>query len=120
MDTTAVATAFADLCKAGQFFEAGQRFWADDVVSRECFEGPQAVATGKAAVIGKSEWWYANHEVHSGVATGPWVHGEQFAMHFAIDVTPKGGERMQMAEIGLYTVRGGKVVEERFFNAPMG
>lgn len=31
-----------------------------------------------------------------------------------MDVTPKDGERMQMDEIGLYTVRDGKIVEERF------
>ena len=32
-----------------------------------------------------------------------------------MDVTPKGGARMQMDEMGVYTVKGGKVVEERFF-----
>jgi hypothetical protein len=32
-----------------------------------------------------------------------------------MDITPKGEARTQMIETGLYTVRDGKVVEERFF-----
>jgi predicted ester cyclase len=47
------------------------------------------------------------------------VHGDQFAVRFTMDVTPKtgdtAGQRMQMTEIGLYTVQGGKITEERFF-----
>jgi ketosteroid isomerase-like protein len=44
------------------------------------------------------------------------VNGDQFAVGFKIDVTPKAdGKRMQMEEVGLYTVRGGKIAEERFF-----
>ena len=38
------------------------------------------------------------------------------AVIFDMDVTAKQtGQRMQMREIGLYTVRDGKIVEERFF-----
>jgi ketosteroid isomerase-like protein len=115
MDTSDVAKAFAELCKAGKFEEAGERFWADDVVSLEPMEGPMARLEGRAAVKGKSEWWNSAHEVHSSTAEGPFAHGDQFAMRFAIDVTQReSGQRMQFTEIGLYTVRDGKVVEEKF------
>ncbi|MFN3449113.1 MAG: SnoaL-like domain-containing protein [Roseococcus sp.] len=41
---------------------------------------------------------------------------DQFALHLRVDVTVKAtGQRMQLAEIALYTVQDGKVVEERFF-----
>lgn len=115
MDTSEVAKAFAALCKAGKFEEAGERFWAEDVVSLEPMEGPMARLEGRAAVKGKSDWWYKAHEVHSAEAEGPFVHGDQFALRFALDVTAReSGQRMQMTEIGLYTVRDGKVVEEKF------
>jgi ketosteroid isomerase-like protein len=43
------------------------------------------------------------------------VNGDQFALRFHLDVTQKAsGQRMQMEEVALYTVREGKVVEERF------
>lgn len=116
MTTQEIAEAFAALCKAGKFEEAGERFWAEDVTSVEPMAGEMAVLQGKAAVQGKGEWWYANHEIHSVETHGPYVNGDQFALRFHLDVTQKAsGQRMQMEEVGLYTLRNGKVVEERFF-----
>ncbi len=119
MDTHSIAQEFTQLCKDGKFEEAGSRFWADAVVSLEPMEGPMARSEGRKAVEAKGEWWYANHEIHAVSAEGPYVHGDQFAVRFSMDVTPKVGEgagqRMQMTEVGLYTVKDGKVVEERFF-----
>lgn len=115
MSTSDVAKAFTALCKDGKFEEAGDRFWADDVVSLEPMEGPMARLEGRAAVKGKSEWWYQAHEVHSVETEGPFVHDDQFALRFAIDATNReSGQRMKGAEIALYTVRDGKVVEEKF------
>jgi ketosteroid isomerase-like protein len=116
MTTREIAEAFAALCKDGKHEEAGARFWSDDVVSIEAMDGPMARLEGRTAVKGKSDWWYANHEFHGGATHGPFVNGDAFALIFEMDVTAKQtGERTQMKEIGLYTVRDGKVVEERFF-----
>jgi hypothetical protein len=71
---------------------------------------------GVAAVKAKGEWWTNAHEWHGGSVEGPFVNGAQFAVRFEMDVTEKAsGRRMQMTEIGLYTVSGGQIVEERFF-----
>ena len=116
MNTQEVAQAVAALCKEGRHDEAGKQFWADDVVSLEAMDGPMARVEGRGAVEAKSAWWYENHEIHAATTAGPYVHGDQFALQFAMDVTVKAsGQRMQMAEMGLYTVRDGKIVEERFF-----
>jgi ketosteroid isomerase-like protein len=115
MTSQELAQAFTDLCKAGQFDEAGKRFWSDDVVSREPMEGEMAEVRGRQGVEKKGEWWYANHEVHSVAVEGPYVHRDQFVVRFKLDVTPKGGQRMQMDEVGLYSITGGKISEERFF-----
>jgi ketosteroid isomerase-like protein len=48
---------------------------------------------------------------------GPYVHGDQFAVHFAVELEGPEG-RGTMREIALYTVRDGRIVEERFFAAP--
>jgi ketosteroid isomerase-like protein len=118
MTTAEIATEFAALCKAGKFEEAGTRFWSDDIVSVEP-GGPDPAsleARGIAAVTAKGEWWYGNHDIHSVEAAGPFVNADQFIMRFKMDVTIKAsGQRMQIDEDGLYTVRDGKIVEERFF-----
>ena len=72
---------------------------------------------GIEAVKGKNQWWYDNHEVHSLVTTGPFIghNPDQFIVEFEIDVTAKAsGERSQMKEVGLYTAKDGKVVQEEF------
>jgi ketosteroid isomerase-like protein len=115
MSTAEVAKQFAAALEAGKFDEA-ERFWSDEIVSYEAMEGPMREVRGRAAVHGKAEWWNANHDVHSFETAGPYVNGDRFALRFRIDVTPKAtGQRMQMEEIGLYTVKDGKIVEERFF-----
>ena len=120
MTTQELAQAFTALLKAGKFEEAGRDHWSDDIVSMEPMEGDMAMLRGRKAVDGKGAWWYANHEIHSVKVEGPYVHGQQFVVRFVMDVTPKGGARMSMDEIGLYTVQDGKVVEERFFFGSAG
>lgn len=111
-----IAADLVALCKAGDFDTPGEKYWSDDVVSLEAASGDMARIEGKAAVRGKSEWWAANHEVHGAEITGPYFNGDQFVVGFKMEITPKStGERITMDEVGLYTVKDGKIVEERFF-----
>ena len=120
MTTQELAVAFTDLCKKGEFDAAGKKYWSDDIVSCEPMPGDMARIQGRAAVDAKGAWWYANHEIHSTKVEGPYVHGDQFIVRFTMDVTPKGGKRMAMDEVGLYTIKGGKIVEESFFFGSAG
>jgi ketosteroid isomerase-like protein len=116
MTTAELAKDFTDLLKQNDHEGAGEKYNADDIVSYEAMEGPMAVCNGKEAVKQKGDWWRENHEVHGGSVEGPYVNGDQFAVYFKMDITPKAtGERVTMDEMGLYTVKDGKVVEERFY-----
>lgn len=118
MSTAEIAKEFARLLQAGDE-KGAHAYWSDDVISREPMEGPMAESKGRKAVEAKGEWWYANHEVHETKCTGPYVHGDQFALEFYVDCTFKpDGKRHRMHEIGLYTVKDGKIVEERFLVPP--
>ncbi len=115
MTTADIAKAFTDMLKAGDHHGAAANFNSPDIVSMEAMDGPMARVQGTEAVKAKSDWWYANHEIHSATAHGPFVHGDQFAVRFNMDVTAKeSGQRIQMEEVGLYTVKDGKIVEEKF------
>ena len=113
--TQDVANDLVSMCKAGKFAEAGEKYWAKDVVSVEAGEGDMARLEGYDAVHGKTDWWEANNEVHGVEIDGPYVNGDQFVVRYKMDMTPKGGARHTMDETGLYTVRDGKIAEERFF-----
>jgi ketosteroid isomerase-like protein len=115
MSTETVAQKFADACKAGRYEEA-EAMWADDVVSVENMDGPMKELRGREAVHGKGVWWFENHEIHSNAVEGPFINGDRFALIFHMDTTVKEtGVRTKMDEVALYTVRGGKIAEERFF-----
>ncbi|MEL6290100.1 MAG: nuclear transport factor 2 family protein [Pseudomonadota bacterium] len=110
--------------------EATQTFvtehYADDVVSVEALDmapdaeaGGGREAHGKDAIFAKHAWWDSAFETHDTSTEGPFLHGDdQFTLVFSLDATNKAtGERNKMREVGLYTVRDGKIAREEFFYA---
>ncbi|MGI8437841.1 MAG: SnoaL-like domain-containing protein [Chthoniobacterales bacterium] len=117
MNTQEVAKRLVELCQKGEFEKAVNTLYAEDIVSVE----PQAMgdipaeAKGLDAVCAKSTWWIKNHEIHSMDATGPFVARDTFVVRFDMDVTNKPpGKRMKGSEVGIYTVKDGKVSREEF------
>lgn len=118
MTTQDVANDLVALCKEGKFGEAGEKYWANDVVSVEAGApgGGDPISHGIDAARGKGAWWTANHDVHGVEVRGPYVNGDQFVVHFKMDITPKAsGQRATMDEMAVYTLKAGKIAEERFF-----
>src|SRR5262245_43425952 len=121
MTTSEIGRKLVDLLRSGRTMEALDTLYSKDVESVEAQESPNfpAVMSGLPAVRGKNEWWYANNDVHRGDVKGPFPHGDRFALYFDFDVTAKAGamagQRMQMQEVGLYTVKDGQIVREEFF-----
>jgi hypothetical protein len=112
-----IAKKLVELCRQGRDEEA-RVLYADHAVSVEpiVLPGIDREAKGLAAIQAKSEWWYANHEIHSVSVTGPWPHDNRFIVGFQVDVTNKpSGRRMYFDEVGLYTVENGRIVREEFF-----
>jgi ketosteroid isomerase-like protein len=117
MNTQEIAHDLVTLCQQGKFDQAGEKYWADDVLSVEAM-GEEAESRGKQAARAKGEWWSNNHEVHDVKVEGPYVNGDEFTVRFVMDTTDKtNGQRMTMDEIALYRLRDGKIAEERFFYA---
>jgi hypothetical protein len=119
MSALEVGTRLVQMFNDGQSLEAVDELYSDSVVSIEGqgSEEMPARMEGIDAIRGKNEWWYANNEVHSTLARGPYVghRADQFVVHYDLDVTSKdSGERTQMQEVGLYTVENGKVAQEEF------
>ena len=92
-----------------------EEFYADEVVSHE-MDGN--VYTGKDAVRAKNEGWYTTFEVLKfeidGISN---VEYDQFIVEFDMKIKNRStGEEMEAEEYGLYTVKDGKIVEEKFLN----
>jgi SnoaL-like domain len=117
MNTEEVATRLVELCRNGEWRKALDELYGKDIVSVEAheMENMPAEMRGIDQVRGKTDWWEKNMEVHSAKVTGPFVASDTFVVQFDIDVTDKASKkRMQMSEVGIYTVKDGKVSREEF------
>ena len=120
MTTQEIAEELVALCSQGKFKDAITNLYADNIVSVEAAAPPGGTreTNGLQGVIGKADWWQANHDVHSASVGLPISAGAFFAVTFKLDVTFKPtGARHTMEEIAVYQTAGGKIVREEFFYA---
>ena len=120
MSAKEIGQQLVNLCREGKNLECINTLYADNIESVEAAAPPaggERVSKGIDAIRGKNEWWTENHEVHSAAVKGPYPHGEdKFAVRFEYDITNKpSGNRIQMDEVGVFTIAGGKIVKEEFF-----
>jgi len=117
MTTEEVGKKLVELCRKGEWMKAVESLYAEDIVSVEAhaMENMPAEMHGLDQVRGKTKWWEENMEVHSAKVSGPFVARDTFVVQFDIDVTEKASKkRSQMSEVGIYTVKEGKVAREEF------
>ena len=119
MSSREIGKQLVQFCKEGKNLDSINTLYAENIESIEASAGPdgERVAKGIEAVRGKNQWWTENHEVHSSSVEGPFPHGDdRFAVRFTYDITNKpSGQRMQLDEVGLFTIENGKIVREEFF-----
>lgn len=117
MNTEEVAKKVVELCRKQAWREAVDTLYADDIVSVEArsMDGSSPETKGIEAVRGKVDWWVNAMEVHSFAVSDPFVAHDRFVVQFDVDVTDKESKkRFQMSEVGVYTVKDGKIAREEF------
>jgi hypothetical protein len=117
MNTEEVAKKVVELTRKQAWKEAIDTLYSKDIVSVEAraMDGGSPETRGIEGVRGKTEWWIQNMEVHSAKVIGPFVAHDRFVVQYDIDVTDKNSKnRMQLSEVGVYTVKDGKIVREEF------
>src|SRR5919108_5517442 len=112
MNTEEVAKKVVELVRKQAWYEALDTLYDNDIVSVEA-TAPES--RGKEAVRGKIDWWVNAMQVHSFNASEPFVAHDRFVVQYDADVTDKNSnKRMQLSEVGVYTVKNGKIVREEF------
>lgn len=96
----------------GKGEEVEKKYWAPTITS---IEGMGMAWHGLKAVREKNTQWGAQNEVLGGSAEGPYVGATGFAVKFRIHIRERStGKEDLMEEVGVYTVRDGKIVTEEF------
>lgn len=112
-----IAARFTALWRAGEFRQAGEKYWAEHIVSIEPSIGganSDAVCRGLEAVRAKYLKRSATCGIEDLKVDGPFVTGNQFVW-FADMFLAHGGRRVPHSEIAVFTVRDDKIIEERRF-----
>jgi len=121
--TIACANRLTELCGAGKYHEAMVELYAEDARHVEAMEMPgspyKRVMEGKGTLLKMSEQFGKVNTIHGATCGKPSFNGDQFICQMSLDMTcgdgPMAGQRMNMTEFCLYTVRDGKITEARFF-----
>jgi hypothetical protein len=116
MTTEEVAKQVVHLTTKQAWREAVDTLYGDDIVSVEADSGPSSPEMrGLEAIYGKIDWWTKAMEVHDCKVSGPFVAHDRFVVQYDMDVTEReSGKRFQLSEVGVYTVKDGKIVREEF------
>jgi SnoaL-like domain len=109
-----VAKQVVTLLREGRSGEVEQ-LWFDPAIESVEGVGASVAWRGKSAVLDKYRAWEADHDIHEMQVEGPWVGATGFAVKYRVDLSQRStGQRHQMEEIGVYTVRDGKITREEF------
>jgi len=119
--TQKVAGRLAELLAEGKNLDAIKELYADNARHVEVMEGPGCarITEGKATLLEKAEQFHKIMTVHGKTVGKAVVNGDQFLLPMSMDGTasegPMAGQRMNMVETALYTVKNGKIAEAKFF-----
>jgi len=116
MNTRQIADRLVELCRQGQFETAQTELFAADADSIEPPGAQMPNVKGLAAIQEKGRQFMAGIEAfHSTTVSDALVAADHFSLAMALDVTMKGAGRVQIEEICVYRVAGGKIASEQFF-----
>jgi hypothetical protein len=113
-----IASDFAAMLRAGEFAAAADRYWAPGIASIDppAFGDAPASVSGKRAALAKCAARFAGQRIDDLAIDGPFITGNQFALFVdMVLVDLASGTRRPFSEIALFTVRDGKIAEERYF-----
>lgn len=119
--TQKVADRFHELVSAGKNLDAIKELYADNARHVEAMESPgcSRVTEGRGTLLQKAEHFARTTQFHGATVSKPIINGDQFVCQMTLDCTssegPFAGQRMNLSETALYTVKNNKITEGKFF-----
>ena len=120
MTTQEVASRLVELCREGKYEQAINELYSPSIVSLEPEGAPNQRVEGLEGIAKKGEAFQSMMEkVNSNFVSDPLVAENFFSVAMKMNVVMKGAPMaIDMDEICVYTVNGGKIVKEEFFYTP--
>src|SRR3954471_20359743 len=106
---------FIKTIERGEFLEALDRFYAEDMVAQENEQPPRI---GRAAQLVNETAALKRMRFDSINAASYLVDGDRVAINYVFEMTTVNGDRLRMDEIAYQVWRGDRIVSERYFYDP--
>lgn len=121
--TELTAKRLIELCRQGKNLQAIEELYADNAQHVEAMEMPGSdcsrIIEGKKMILEKAKQFHESTTIHSASASPALANGDQFICEMKLDCTasqgPMAGQRMNVSEFALYTVKDGKITQAKFF-----
>lgn len=97
----------------GDILGTFDRFYSDDIVMSENGSNERV---GKASCRAYEEEFVGGVEFHGATVGRVIIEGDQAAIEWAFDLTPKGGERTVQKQVAVQSWLNSKVVREDFYH----
>ncbi len=98
-------------------WQINAKLWSSKLVG---IEGGGLAWHGMKNVEAKNKFWSKGNTSLGGSAEGPYLGATGFAVKFRMDIQDNAsGKRTIMEEIGVYTVKNGKIIQEEFMYGSM-
>jgi hypothetical protein len=115
MDNKQIARRLVELCRQKKYVQAIDELYADNATGRED-HGEGAEMNGKAAIREGTVHWLGAFELPEHQIDEPLYCGDKFAVRFSGRmVKTDGSGEHKYEEVGVYTLRDGKIVSQEFF-----
>ncbi|MCB0516125.1 MAG: nuclear transport factor 2 family protein [Chitinophagales bacterium] len=116
MQPQEIAQKLYEFCAENKFEQAQRQLYAENATSIEPAHSPgMQTVQGLDNIIAKGDMFQSMIETyHGGYVNEPQVFGNYISMQMGMDVTMKGGQRMNMEELAIYEVKDGKIISEQF------
>ena len=115
MPNRAVVADFIATIERGEFLEALNKFYAEDMTAQENNAPPRV---GRAAQQANEEAALKRMRFVKNQAVSYLVDGDRVAINYLFEMVTADGSRIRMDEVAYQVWRGDQIISERYFYDP--
>ena len=114
-DIKKIADRLITLCNEQKFVEAYRELFGEEAVSIDPIYAVMPPARGLITLIEREKQFLAKAQIHSISLSEPLISGSYFTVKLSMSFTHEDRGEVNMEELCVYHVKGGKIVSQQFF-----
>lgn len=114
-DIKQIADKLIKLCSEQKFVEAYRELFGEEAESIDPLYPIMPPARGLITLIERERQFLAKAQIHSIIFSEPLISGSYFTVKLTMSFTHADRGEVNMEELCVYQVKGGKIISQQFF-----